>query len=50
MIKEIILSILVGLFIGLALLSLTFLVSVYITYGNTPLSELPAWVIPFFTR
>lgn len=31
-----------------ALVGIGFMIYVYSTYGNTPLEDLPAWVLPFF--
>ena len=30
------------------LVGIGFMIYVYDTYGNTPLEDLPAWVLPFF--
>ena len=34
----------------LALAGISFAIYVYVTYGNTPLKDLPAWVLPFFNK
>ena len=33
----------------LALVGIGFTIYVYATYANTPLKDLPAWVLPFFS-
>ena len=33
-----------------ALTGLGFAIYVYVVYGNTPIDELPAWVLPFFIK
>lgn len=33
-----------------ALVGIGFMIYVYATYGNTPIKDLPAWALPFFTN
>lgn len=35
-------------FILLALSAVAFAVVVYVKYGNLPITEVPAWAVPFF--
>ena len=37
-----------GIMILLALVGIGFVIYVYVRYGNTPIAELPAWILPFF--
>lgn len=48
--KEIVMWITLVIMILLALVGIGFVIYVHITYGNTPITELPAWVLPFFTK
>lgn len=48
--KNIIWILILTLMIILALTGIAFAIYVYVRYGNTPLKDLPAWVIPFFIK
>lgn len=41
---------LLGITVLLALIGIAFIIYVYAKYGNTPLKDLPAWVLPFFNN
>ncbi len=48
--KKVGMWLLFGITVLLALAGIGFVIYVYVRYGNTPITELPAWVLPFFTN
>lgn len=48
--KNFIAWIIFALLILLALIGIGFVIFVYVKYGNVPIKDLPAWVLPFFNK